>query len=336
VINTSTLRQNWKPILVLMVLSPLLAEVISGGTPVTQFFMPWILFPYVITLYGLQVLVIREVATRSGFGLVGLWCLGAVYGLYNEALRAETLFHPHTSPIDAFSTYGLVGDVRVPFTVWILSWHGLFSVVMPILLVEYRFPAAAGRPWLSRKATWVLATLSVGTAIAYFLFLGEESGTQGGTKLVAHLAFTVVAAVILCVAAGKVSRTPRIVSNGGHDGSTSWRLFTAGAVLYVVLFVVSEVLAELKVPWPLFVVYLTVLATAVLWAVARRRATTRKDAVVLVLGSGTAQAVLGLLVGVLGGNILLAISDAMFIAVFVVTLARMGRKPTAVPDARTT
>src|SRR4029453_19619444 len=90
----SAMKQYWKPTLLLMVLSPLLAEITSGGTPLTLFFTPGILLGFLFGLYGLQVLVIREVATRRGYGLLGLWCLGLIYGLYNEGLRSETLFYP--------------------------------------------------------------------------------------------------------------------------------------------------------------------------------------------------------------------------------------------------
>src|SRR6266699_1010025 len=123
----SVVRQCWKPVLLLRVLSPFLAEVISGGTPVTVFFLPWVFFPYVIFLYGIPVLILREVAARRKFGLLGLWCLGLIYALYNEGLFAQTLFYPHHAPLDTFSTYGLVANVRIPFALWISFWHGLFS-----------------------------------------------------------------------------------------------------------------------------------------------------------------------------------------------------------------
>jgi hypothetical protein len=204
----SVIRRYWKPALLLMVLSPLLAEVISGATPMTLFFMPWIFFPYATILYGFPVLVIREVAVRGKLGLLGLWCLGLIYGLYNEGLRAQTLFYPLDAPLDTFSTYGLVADIRVPFTLWISFWHGLFSVVTPILFVEYLFPKKADEPWLPLKATWSLAILSVGTAVPYFLFVGDASSTQDVTTLMVHITFLVVAALVLWFVAGRLPRIP--------------------------------------------------------------------------------------------------------------------------------
>jgi hypothetical protein len=65
----------------------------------------------------------------------------------------QTLFFPLDAPLEEFSAYGLVGHVRIPSTLFIIAWHGLFSVVTPILLVEYLFPDKATQPWLPLKAT---------------------------------------------------------------------------------------------------------------------------------------------------------------------------------------
>lgn len=66
-----------------MVGSALLAEVISGGTPLTLFMAPGVFLPFVVLVYGIPVLVLREVAVRRGYGPLGLWCLGVLYSLVN-------------------------------------------------------------------------------------------------------------------------------------------------------------------------------------------------------------------------------------------------------------
>jgi hypothetical protein len=322
-------RQHWKPIALLMALPPVLAEVISGATPLTQIFLPWVLFPYVLALYGIQVLVLREIATRLGLGLLGLFCLGLVYGLYNEGLRAQTLFHPLDAPLEVFSTYGLVANVRVPFTIWISFWHGLFSVVVPVLLVEYLFPGKAGKPWLPLKATWSLAILSVATGAVYFLFAGDEHNIQDTTTLIVHFGFLVVAATVLWLVAVRLPRTPRLTF-GDPGSGLSRKALLSGAGLYVFMSVVPEVLAQNKIPAPLFIAYFAVLAAVAGWAIARRRETTRTQVVVFLLGSVTAQSVLSIVFGILTGDILWALSGVIFTAIFVVALVRLKRKASAV------
>jgi hypothetical protein len=326
------MKQYWKPTLLLMVLSPLLAEITSGGTPLTLFFTPGILLGFLFGLYGLQVLVIREVATRRGYGLLGLWCLGLIYGLYNEGLRSETLFYPLDTPLEEFSTYGLVADVRVPFTLWICFFHALFSVVTPVLFVEFLFPEQAGRPWLPLKATWSLAILSVGTAVPYYLFVGDGS-KHGGTSYLLHFAFIVVAAMALWFVAGRLPRTPHIVSNNDANG-ISLKAFFAGVALYLLLNIVPDVAANYRVPSLLFLLYLAALVAVGGWAIARRGETTRAKAVVFLLGCSTTQAALFVVFGVLTANILYALSGAVFTAVFVRALVRLKRKATPVLDCR--
>jgi hypothetical protein len=186
-------------------------------------------------------------------------------------------------------------------------------------------PDKARQPWLPLKATWSVAVLSVATAVAYFVFLGDEASTQPSATLAAHLGFMVVAALLLSVVAGRLPRTPRITANS-HGQSFTWRRLWSGAVLYTVLGVVPVVLAQSKVPWPLFVLYLAAVATVAGWAVARHREATREQAVVVVLGAGTAQAVLAVVAGVLIGNIIWAASSVLFTAVFVTALVRIRRK----------
>jgi hypothetical protein len=326
-------RQHWKPALLLMVLSPLLAEVVSGATPMTLFFMPWVFFPYVTILYGFLVLVIREVVTRRGIGLLGLWCLGLIYALYNEGLRAETLFYPLDVPLDLFASYGLVAEVRMPFVLWISFWHGLFSVVTPVLFVECMFPEQAGEPWLPRAVTWTLAILSVGTAVPYFLFFGDDSATRNVTTLIVHFTFLIAAALVLWFVAGRLPRTPRIVPDDGAGG-VSWKPFYWGVGLYLVLTIVPEVLAENRIPPPLFVVYFAALAVVAAWAIARRRQASRAQVVVFLLGSGTAQAALSVLFGVLTGNVLWSMSGVIFTTAFAVALVRIRRKTAMVRHGR--
>jgi hypothetical protein len=108
--------------------------------------------------------------------------------------------------------------VRVPWLIWIVLWHALFSVVTPVLLVEQAFPAHAGRPWLPPKVTWALAILSIVSGVGYFLFLGEDRLAHATPTLLAHLG------VILAAGAGfwLLARwLPRIVPRSAH-----WRCFS--------------------------------------------------------------------------------------------------------------
>ncbi|TDD22691.1 hypothetical protein [Nonomuraea diastatica] len=326
----NALRQSRWPILLLMVLSPLLAEVFSGSMPATDFFQPGMFFPFTVFVYGLPILVLREVATRTKTGLLGLWCLGMVYGLYNEGLISETLFHPLDPANDAYGTLGVVAGLRIPWILYILPWHGLFSLLTPVLLTHLLFPKQADQPWLPKRATWILAIVTGGLAIARFVFWGENRGVQDGATFLLHLAAVLGAALAAYLVAARLPRVPRVpgvVAVVDRPGAR-WLPFAAGAGLYASWFVGTELLVSVvKAPWPVVVLYTSVAVVAGLWAVARVRATTRAAAAVFVLGAGTTQAaVIVLLIGLLVGDAFRALSGAVFVAAYLITVALVTRR----------
>lgn len=150
------LRAHLAPVLLLLFLSPFLAEVLTGSTPLTLFLNPIIFLLFVTAGYGFPVLIIRELFIRKHLGFFSLFVLGIAYGLWNEGLFAQTIFYPFHSPIESFGAYGLVGNIRIPFALLISFWHALYAVIYPILLVHYLFPAQANKSWISKKVAWGL------------------------------------------------------------------------------------------------------------------------------------------------------------------------------------
>src|SRR5512136_2151527 len=71
---------NWKPVLVLLVLSPAIGELLSGSSPPLQFFNPFF-FLLLVGLYGCGALLVRETVARRRLNAVGLLLLGAAYGV---------------------------------------------------------------------------------------------------------------------------------------------------------------------------------------------------------------------------------------------------------------
>lgn len=288
--------------LLLAILAPLVAEVLSGATPVTQFFLPGVFFPYVIFLYGLQVLTVRELAVRYGLGLTGLWCLGMVYGLYNEGLLTESLYHPLPVSIDAFADYGVVQGLRIPWMLFILPWHGFFSVVLPVLLVERAFPAQAGRPWLPRWAAWTLGVLCAGFGIVRFAFFGEDLVVQDRPDFLLHVGVVVALGVALYVLARTALRTSHSIVDSQEPVRLRWRPFIAGMLAFAAL-LAGEALVEANIPVLLVYSYFTIALGFGGWLLARRRRIGRADALAFGCGTGLAQSSLAVVVGTLGNPI---------------------------------
>ncbi|MEV4222241.1 hypothetical protein [Nonomuraea sp. NPDC049725] len=309
----------WPPVLFLLVSAPLLAEVLSGATSLIGFLAPGTFAAYVLVLYGIPVLVIREVAVRARIGLPGLFCLGMVYGLYNEGLLTESLYHPLGVQDDTWAAYGLVAGLRIPWLVFIVPWHGLFSVLTPILLTEHVFTRQAGRPWLPLPVTWVLGVLVAALGAGRFLIIGEDVRTQPVSTFAVHAVVVLGAAVALCAVAAVARRSARPDPAAGA-GRPRWAA-GLGAVVFVALFLVLQLLALSRVPWPSLPAYCAVAGGGALWWAVRRGPIGPRDAVAFVLGAGLAQAVLAVLFGALTGNPLWAAAGVLFGAAFVVLLA---------------
>jgi hypothetical protein len=71
--------RDWKPSLLLLVLSPAVGELLSGSSPPLQFFNPFFLL-ILVGLYGCGALLIRETVVFHQLNPAGLLLLGATYG----------------------------------------------------------------------------------------------------------------------------------------------------------------------------------------------------------------------------------------------------------------
>jgi hypothetical protein len=186
--------------LTLIVLAPLVAEVTLGSTPIT---MLWLLVLY-LPIYGAGSLVIREVVRRTGGGVPALLLLGAAYGLAEEGLALQSLTSPHL--------YGAAGwaprllGMNTAYTELNLPYHAVFSVLIPVLLVEMIFPDLGRRPYLRPGGT--VAAGLVWLAGLGLLRASVPPSEDPGYLLPAFAAITMVAliAALMLIAVGVVPR----------------------------------------------------------------------------------------------------------------------------------
>jgi hypothetical protein len=154
----STSAQGWQrllPVVVLLLIAPIVAEVFSGSTSITTLF--GVLFE--IGLYGAAAVLIRELVCRRGLGWPRLMIFGLVYGLIQEGLLLQTLFDPHFPGLGQWTIYGRAFGINWGWAVYILGFHALWSISIPILLVELLFPKFRGRPWLRWPGLSVVAAV---------------------------------------------------------------------------------------------------------------------------------------------------------------------------------
>lgn len=126
------------PVIVLFFLSPLLAELMTSSAPPLEFFNPAGFF-FICTWYGCGVLLIREIAVRKQMNWKGIFLLGMAFGILEEAIFVKTFFDPHAVDLQIFASFGRVAGINIPWAAYLTLFHGLHSILFPILLTYILF-----------------------------------------------------------------------------------------------------------------------------------------------------------------------------------------------------
>src|SRR5437899_12571627 len=80
-----------RPLLALILLSPVIAEMLSGSSPPLEW-LNTVAGLLLIWLYGCGVLVMRETAVRWKTGWPRVLLLGAAYGIIEERMAVKAFF----------------------------------------------------------------------------------------------------------------------------------------------------------------------------------------------------------------------------------------------------
>jgi len=85
-------KSRCRPILVLLFLSPAIAELLSSSSPPLEFFNPPTLL-LLVSFYGCGTLLVREAWVRWGRNPYTLLLLGAAYGIVEEGLLVKSFLY---------------------------------------------------------------------------------------------------------------------------------------------------------------------------------------------------------------------------------------------------
>ena len=148
-----TARFRRKAAWTLVVLTPLVAELALGSTPIR---MAWLVLLW-IPIYGAGVLLIRELAVRRGRGWPSILLLAVCYELLEDGLGLQALTSPRL--YDAADWGARVLGFNLPYWFANTAYHAVFTVAIPIALVQLLFPSHRGRPYVGRFGLAVSAVV---------------------------------------------------------------------------------------------------------------------------------------------------------------------------------
>jgi hypothetical protein len=147
------------PALILFMLSPFIAEILLGATPISRIGGLVLVGPF----YGCGALLIRELARRRGEGWARIVLLGAAYAIVEECFCTQTIFNP--TLFNAADYGGRWLGVNFVWAQIMIGYHIAWSVCIPILLTETLFPDRRKTPWLGTIGLSVVGIIFVLTAI---------------------------------------------------------------------------------------------------------------------------------------------------------------------------
>lgn len=158
------------PALVLFLLSPMIGELLSSSMPPSEFLNP-IGFALVAVLYGGGAILSRELTRRWNKGYLTLLTLGTAYAIIEEGLMVKSFFDPNWGDIGILGSYGRWLGINWIWTVELTVYHAVFSIAIPVLLVELMFPLRRDYSWISNRTFIILSVLLLGDVALGYLVL---------------------------------------------------------------------------------------------------------------------------------------------------------------------
>ncbi|KAA6223968.1 DUF998 domain-containing protein [Streptomyces albofaciens JCM 4342] len=212
------------PAFALFVLAPFVGEFLLGNLTLAELPLGLVLAP----MYGCGALLVREVGRRSGGGWPTMVLLAAAYALIEEGPVDQLLWNDSYAGADLLHgpSYIPALGMSVELTQTVLALHTVWSVCVPIALVETLTRSRRGEPWLGRVGLAVVAVVFVAGGVLVFLGnYGEERFVASPWQLAG-----VCLAVVLLVAAAFAVRARRLPPLPGR-APAPWRAGLAALVV---------------------------------------------------------------------------------------------------------
>ncbi|MCH5585756.1 hypothetical protein MK805_12460 [Shimazuella sp. AN120528] len=134
----------------LVVLTPLIAELALGSTPIR---MAWLILLW-LPIYGSGILLVREAVRRTNRSWPSIVLLGLAYELAEDGIGLQALTSPHL--YGAADWGARILGLNFPYWEANAMYHIIFSSVIPIFLTDLLFPSHRNFPYL--KKTGMITT----------------------------------------------------------------------------------------------------------------------------------------------------------------------------------
>jgi hypothetical protein len=182
------------PALLLFFLAPLFGEYLLGNLKFSEI----VYVPFIAPLYGGGALLIREVTRRLGRGYTTIFIYGIAYALIEEGIVDQLLFNPayFTSQEQLMDTVIPALGLDAWLTLILVAMHTVWSICIPIILVEAIFANRGKAPWLGKTGLAVVTVIFILGSIWLWHTIYVETGFFASPPQLIGTAVVIVALII--------------------------------------------------------------------------------------------------------------------------------------------
>ena len=203
-------------VFILLLLSPFIAEVLSGSTRTS------ILFVYVpeVMVWGVGALLCRELVRRWRAGSTSLLFLGLALSVAEEFIIQQTSLAPLPFP-GSDPSYGRMWGVNLVYLLFMLGFESVWVVVVPVQVAELFFPRHAEGCWLRMRGIIVACIVFLlGSRIAWYGWTQQARPRMGAAPY--HPPLTLIALGFALIA-GLIAAAYFMRGLGRPEGNTRQR-----------------------------------------------------------------------------------------------------------------
>lgn len=245
------------PVIGLFLLAPLVAEFLLGNISIDALH----LLPYFLTLYGGGAVLVREIARRAGRGWPTIVLLALAYALIEEGFVTQSLFAP------TYFGHDLISNAHIAplgiggwWTLYVLSLHTVWSICVPIAIVETFLGERARQPWLGDAGLWVTLLLFLGGAALNAYSTYQQEKFIASTGQFAGLAVVIALLAILALRPSP----PRV--RAARPALTPWKVGVSSFCLWSAFTVANWFATGWAVVTTYLVIHLVIIALLTRWS----------------------------------------------------------------------
>ncbi|WP_433508550.1 hypothetical protein ACQP2T_31610 [Nonomuraea sp. CA-143628] len=221
------------PVIGLLLLAPLVAEFLMGNFPITNVAVLLSMIP----LYGTGALFIREAVRRTGRGWPAMLAFGLAYGMFEEAFLTQTLWDENWADTRILD-YGYMPALgtALPWILFMTGVHTIWSISVPIAIMETLAGARRTTPWLKKRGFWTVAVI-----FAVYSVIGVATTAAGKGLLTGPVQYIGAAVVVAALVVLGLRPRPSAPTAKGKAPSP-WAVFAfalAAGAIFVLLYAVD-------------------------------------------------------------------------------------------------